>query len=181
VTRWKVHGARSVYSSDSVSLELADVELTDGTRLEHHIVRSPFDLVAVVVHDERGVLCLKRYRFIPERWVWDVPAGKIGQDESAADAAVRASVEETGWQPSGVREVTAYHPLPGISDQRVVICAAETAEQVGAPNPNEAELVDWIELGRVHELVQAGEVDGPSLVALLWALSPGAAPPRRAR
>jgi 8-oxo-dGTP pyrophosphatase MutT (NUDIX family) len=184
VTRWRVHGARPLYSTDSVSLELADVELTDGTRLEHHIVRSAFDLVAVVVRDEHGVLCLRRYRFIPERWVWDVPAGKIGADETAVDAAVRASVEETGWQPAGVREVTAYHPLPGISDQRVVICVADTAEQVGPPNPNEAELVEWVEPGRARELVAAGEVDGPSLVALLWVLDPpgaGAAPPRRAR
>ena len=162
---------RSVYSSDSVSLELAEVELPDGTRLEHHIVRSQFDLVAVVVRSERGVLCLRRHRFIPERWVWDVPAGKIRAGEDVVDAAVRASVEETGWRPAAVRVVTSYYPLPGTSDQRVRICVAETAEQIDAPDPNEVERVEWIEPDRVRELIQGGEVDGPSLVALLWTLA----------
>lgn len=168
---------RSVYSSDSVSLEVAEVELPDGTTLEHHVIRSPFRLVVVVVRDERGVLCLRRHRFIPERWLWDVPAGKIGEGESVVDAAVRASVEETGWRPARVREVTSYYPLPGISDQSIAICAAETAEQIGAPNPNEADRVEWMEPDRLHELVQRGEVDGPSLVALLWTLSEWTAPP----
>ena len=170
MSEWKVHGVRSVYSSDSVSLELADLELTDGTRLLHHVVRSSFDLVVVVVRDERGVLCLRRYRFIPERWVWDLPAGKIGPGESPVDAAARAGVDETGWRPSGIRIDMGYHPLPGISDQRVVICVADTADQVGPPDPNEAQTVEWVEVGRIRELMQAREIDGPSLLALLWVL-----------
>jgi 8-oxo-dGDP phosphatase len=171
LSRWKVHGVRSVYSSDSVSLELAEVELPDGSRVAHHVVRSPFDLVAVVVRDERGVLCLRRHRFITERWLWDVPVGKIRAGEPVVDAGVRASLEETGWQPTGVRLVLSYHPLPGIFDQRVVICVADTAEQMDAPNPNEAERVEWLDPDRLRELIRAGEIDGPSLVALLWALT----------
>jgi 8-oxo-dGTP pyrophosphatase MutT (NUDIX family) len=103
--------------------------------------------------------------------VWDVPAGKVGAGESVADAAVRASVQETGWQPGGVRLVTSYYPLPGISDQRVTVCEADTAEEIAEPNPNEAERVEWIKPDRMGQLVRAGEVDGPSLVALLWTIT----------
>ena len=171
MSEWQVLSRRSVYLSDSVSLELAELELTDGTRLEHHVIRSAFDLVAVVARDERGVLCLRRHRFIPDRWVWDVPAGKVERGESVVDAAVRASVEETGWRPDGARVVASYYPLPGLSDQKISVCIADTAQQVAAPNPNEAERVEWLEPDRLRELMQSGEVDGPSLVALLWTIS----------
>jgi 8-oxo-dGTP pyrophosphatase MutT (NUDIX family) len=149
----------TVYESDVLRLEL--------TELDHHVIRMAFELAAVVVRDaERGVLMLHRHRFIIDRWLWDVPAGKLARDESPSDAAVRASVDETGWRPYGVRLLGSYHPLPGITDQRVHVCVADGADQVGELNPDECDRVEWIPPARVREL----DVDGPSLTALLWAL-----------
>jgi len=174
MTRWKVHGARSLYESEWVRLELADVELTDGTRLDHHVIRIPFEVVSLVVWDaDRGVLLIWRYRFITERWAWDVPAGRVEPGESAVDAAARAAIEETGWRPGAVRLLGVYHPTPGISDQRFGVYVADAAEQMADPNPNEVERVEWVPVDRVRNLVRDGEVDGLSLTSLLWALSAG--------
>lgn len=38
---WRVHGERTIYRSPWVSLGLADVELPDGSRIDHHLVRFP--------------------------------------------------------------------------------------------------------------------------------------------
>src|SRR3977135_2173105 len=104
MTRWKVHGGRSLHESDTVRLELADVELTDGTRIDHYVIHIPLEIVSVVVFDGTGsVLLLWRYRFITDRWSWDVPAGKGAPGEAPEDAAVRASVDETGWRPGPPR------------------------------------------------------------------------------
>ena len=167
VTQWRVHGSRSLYESDTVGLELADVELTDGTRIEHHVIRTAFQLAAVVVRDRERILLLHRHRFIVDRWLWDVPAGKVAPGERPERAAARACVEETGWRPHTVRLLGAYHPLPGISDQRVHVCVAGGAEQVGEPNANECARVEWIPVEGVRDL----ELDGPTLTALLWALA----------
>ena len=57
--RWRVHGERSLYESDWVNLRLVDVELPDGNRFEHHVVRTPYEAAGVVVVDpSRGVLLL---------------------------------------------------------------------------------------------------------------------------
>jgi 8-oxo-dGTP pyrophosphatase MutT (NUDIX family) len=166
--QWRVHGVHTLHESDTLTHELADIELPDGTRGDHHVIRMAFELAAVVVRDtERGLLMLHRHRFIVDRWVWDVPAGKVAAGESPEDAAARAAVEEIGWRPSGTRLLGSYHPLPGITDQRVHVCVADGAEQVGQPNPNECDRVEWIPLERVRDL----DVDGPSLTALLWALA----------
>ena len=71
---WTVHGERSVYESEWMSLSLVDVELPSGKRFEHHVLRMPCDAAGVVVDDpERGVLLLWRHRFISDTWGWEVP------------------------------------------------------------------------------------------------------------
>jgi len=183
MTRWKVHGERSLHESDTVRLGLADVELTDGTRIDHYVVRIPFDVVSLVVSDaEARVLLLWRYRFIPNRWCWDVPAGKVAAGEAPADAAARASVEETGWRPGEPRLLGEYHPSPGISDQRFGVYVANGAERVAEPSVNEVERLEWMPVAEVRKLIREGQVDGVSLTSLLWALdaeelSPDASPP----
>jgi 8-oxo-dGTP pyrophosphatase MutT (NUDIX family) len=171
VSFWTVHGTRSLYESDTVRLELADVELTDGTRIDHHVIRIPFEIASVVVRDaDDRVLLLRRHRFVVDRWCWDVPAGKVAAGETAEDAAVRAAVDETGWRPDAVSLLGRYHPSPGISDQGFAVCTADGAARVGEPDANEAEAVEWVPVERVRQLVSEGGVDGLSLTSLLWAL-----------
>lgn len=174
MAQWKVHGERSLHESDTVRLAIADLELTDGTRGDHYIIRIPFQVVSVVISDGEGrVLLIWRHRFIPDRWCWDVPAGKVAAGEPPADAAARASVEETGWRPGPPRLLGEYHPSPGISDQRLGVYVAHGAERVGEPSPNEVERLEWVPVAEVRKRIRDGEVDGLSLTSLLWALEAG--------
>ena len=173
MTRWTVHGERSLYESEWMQLRLVDVELPDGERFEHHVLRIPREAAAAVVHDpERGVLLLWRHRFVTDSWGWEVPGGRIDEGESPEQAAERETLEETGWRPRALRPIGAYHPLAGAVDQRFHVFLAEGAEHVGEPaDRNEAERVEWVPVERVRELIRAGEVsDGYSLTGLLWAL-----------
>lgn len=171
--RWTVHGERAVYESPWMSVLLADVELPSGKRFEHHLMRQPHEAAAAVVHDpERGILLLWRHRFITDRWGWEVPAGSIDPGEQPADAAVRETLEETGWRPGPLRPLVEFTPMPGSVDQTFHVFLADGAEHEGEPeDPDEAERVEWVPLPRVRELVRGGGVvDGYSLVALLWFL-----------
>jgi 8-oxo-dGTP pyrophosphatase MutT (NUDIX family) len=175
--RWTVHGERSLYESEWMNLRLVDVELPDGTRFEHHVLRLPREAAAAVVHDPgRGVLLLWRHRFITDSAGWEIPAGRIEPDETAEQAAARETLEETGWRPGSLRLVGTYHPLPGAVDQRFHVFVAEGATYVGAPaDRNEAERIEWVPVARVRELLRAGEItDGYSVTGLLWALESGA-------
>jgi 8-oxo-dGTP pyrophosphatase MutT (NUDIX family) len=171
---WTVHGERSVYESPWVSLRLVDVEVPDGPRFDHHVVRTPRPAVGVVVHEAgRGVLLLWRHRFITDTWGWEVPAGGVDPGESLDVAAAREVLEETGWAPGPLRRLHGYHPSNGLSDQRFELFAADGAAYVGEPtDPAESSRIEWVPAARVRELVRTGEVlDGMSLTALLWWLA----------
>ena len=127
-------GSESVYESEWVCLTLADVEIPDGERFEHHVVRMPNHAAGTVVHDsERGVLLLWRHRFITDTWGWEIPAGRIDPGETPEHAAARETLEETGWRPGPLRPLVRFQPTNGISDQVFNIFLADGATHVGDP------------------------------------------------
>jgi 8-oxo-dGTP pyrophosphatase MutT (NUDIX family) len=171
--RWTVHGERSLYESEWMSLRLVDVELPSGARFEHHVLRIPREAAAAVVHDPaRGVLLLRRHRFVTDSWGWEIPGGRVDEGETPLEAAARETLEETGWRPGPLRELFSYHPAPGGVDQTFHVFLAEGAAEEGEPDEDEAERVEWVPLDTVRTLVADGQVtDGYSLTALLWVLA----------
>ena len=174
--RWTIHGERAVYDSEWMRLVLVDVEVPGGPRFDHHVVRIPRPAAGTVVRDpDRGVLLIWRQRFITDTWGWEIPAGRIEAGESPQEAAVRETVEETGWRPGPLTRLGAYHPSNGASDQVFNLFIADGAERVGEPtDPGESERIAWVAPGEVHRLIADGRIyDGLSLTGLLWALAFG--------
>ena len=136
----------------------------------------PNQAAGTVVHDEVcGLLLVWRHRFITDTWGWEIPAGGIDPGETAAEAARRETIEETGWEPGPLRQLVTYHPTNGLSDQAFHCFVASGASHVGEPtDPGEAERVEWVPVDRVRQIVRDNEMlDGLSLTAVLYALAFG--------
>jgi 8-oxo-dGTP pyrophosphatase MutT (NUDIX family) len=177
--RWTVHGERPIYESSWVSLVLVDVEIPDGERFEHHVVRTPCPAAGAVVFDpDRGVLLLWRHRFITDTWGWEIPAGRVDPGETPIEAAAREAYEETGWRAGPLTPLVRFQPSNGISDQVFEIFLAEGATHVGEPiDASESERIEWVPLPRLREEMQSGRMlDGLSLTALSYALAFGHLP-----
>lgn len=175
--QWRVHGERPIYQSEWVDLTLVDVEIPDGPRFEHHVVRMPAAAAATIVHDpDRGVLLLWRHRFITDTWGWELPAGRIDAGETPEQAAARETLEETGWQPGPIRHLLSYHPVNGLSDHTFHVFVADGATEIGPPSdPTEADRVEWVPIEELRAIVARGEMpDGFSLTGILHALVTGA-------
>jgi 8-oxo-dGTP pyrophosphatase MutT (NUDIX family) len=174
--RWDVHGERVLYDCEWLRLTVADVEVPNGRRFDHHIVRMPNKAAGTVVHDaERGVLLLWRHRFITDTWGWEIPAGGIDPGETPEDAARRETREETGWEPGPLRALVRYQPTNGLSDQVFHTFVADGARHIGAPtDPTEAERIEWVPVEGLRRIVRDGEMqDGLSLTAALYAIAFG--------
>ncbi|SRR5712691_10308325 len=168
MTRWRIHGETPLYTSKRVNLRLVDVELPDGTRFGHHVVRMDFPAVGVVVRDPLlGVLLLRRHRFITDTWGWEIPAGGVDPGETPERAAEREAIEETGWRPLGLEHLGFSHPSNGLMDQRFEYFLAGGAEQVGEFDRAETESIAWFAPDDVRTLLEQGELmDGLSMTGL---------------
>lgn len=171
--RWMVHGERTVYESEWMTVALVDVEIPDERRFEHHVLRMRPAAGTVITDPDRGVLLLWRHRFITDTWGWEIPGGRIEDGETPAVAAEREAFEETGWRPGPIAELTSYAPGNGHSDGIFHLFRAAGAEYVGDPTDrSESERIEWLPWGSVRSEIAAGRVyDGMTLTALTYVLA----------
>lgn len=174
--QWQTYGEHTIYDSPWVRLTTVDVDVPGQGRIDHHVIRMPAQAAGcVVVDDALRVLLLWRHRFITDTWGWEVPAGRIDDGESPAQAARRETLEESGWRVADVVPLVAYQPSNGLSDQVFHLFWATGAEHVGPPSdPSEADRIAWVDRPALLDLLATGGVrDGLSLTALLYALQLG--------
>jgi 8-oxo-dGTP pyrophosphatase MutT (NUDIX family) len=174
--RWQVHGERALYRSEWLDLTLVDVEIPDGARFEHHVVRFPRPAAGVILHDPgRGVLLLWRHRFIVDEWGWEIPGGRVEAGETLEQGAAREALEESGWEAGPLRPVCSFHPATGVSDQTFHVFLADGATDRGAPaDASESERIAWLSIREVREAIRRGEIrDGLSLTGLSTAFALG--------
>lgn len=162
-----------MYDNRWVRLDLVDVEPPGVKRFEHHVVRLQHVAITVVLDDQDRVLMLWRYRFVPDRWGWELPGGIVDAGEDARTCAAREVEEETGWRPARLDHVVTYQPMVGMVDSTHEIFVAHGAEHVGEPTDvEEAGRVEWVPLGDIPDLMERGQLMGSgTLVGLLHVLA----------
>jgi 8-oxo-dGTP pyrophosphatase MutT (NUDIX family) len=121
-SRWKTFGERVIYDNPWVWLGQVDVELPDGERFWHHVVRLHRAAMMVLVDGQDRVLLLWRHRFVQDRWGWELPGGLIDEGEEPAETAVRELEEETGYRAGRVEHLITFQPMVGMVDSEHVVC-----------------------------------------------------------
>ena len=165
---------KAIYENEWVSLYVDEVQYADGTVLpEHHVVHFDYEAAAVVVENAHGELLLIRSnRYVTQSTAWELPAGRVDPGETAAEAATREVMEETGYRITDLRQIYRYYPTNGISDQAFVLFRAVAQEQVGTPDPREVSETRWFSRADVRSMIARNEIlCGLSLTGLLMALS----------
>ena len=169
--QWKNLGENTVYENQWLQVNLADVELPDGRRLDHYLIRLRPVAMATAVNERNEVLLLWRHRFITDSWGWELAAGVVEEGEDLAEAAAREMVEETGWRPGPLRHLMTVEPAGGLVDARHHIYWSTSAELVGHPADDfESERREWLPLKETPDLIGRGEVPAANTTAALLML-----------
>ncbi len=129
--------------------------------------------MSAVLHGEDRVLMLWRYRFVPQRWGWELPGGIVDAGEDPHATALREVEEETGWRPERLEHVVTYQPMVGMVDSPHEIYVGRGARRVGKPTDlEEADHGVWVPLADAPGLMAKGQLMGSgTLVALFHILA----------
>lgn len=164
----KIH---PLYRGKIVQLNLENVILPNGNRVELEIVHHPGG-VAVLAEDAEGRLCLiRQYRHAVGGWLWELPAGKREAGEAAELTARRELLEEVGVEAASWHKLGQLVPSPGILTEVVHLYhACELNQQTHAHEAEEVIEIHWFTLEEIELMVTQGRiVDAKTLVGLyLW-------------
>ena len=97
--------------------------LSDG---EVATVRRRPMLVLIPMRDCSHVVLTWHYRAAIGRASWELPASRLGHDESLNDAAVRSCLEHFGLMPGCVQHLCGLHPVPKCCDEEIIFCRVVT-------------------------------------------------------
>ncbi len=163
--------AETVFAGNIIRVETGEVILPGGVRMAMEAVRHPGGAGVVALDEARRVCVLRQYRPVLDAWVWEIPAGKLDDEEAPELAAQRELAEEAGvraahWQPLG--DMLAS---PGVFDEVVHLYLATGLTAV-ATDLGEHEILEchWLDLDAAVARCLSGEFnDAKTVIALLRA------------
>lgn len=144
-----------------------------GITARRDVVRHPGSVVVLAVADgPRGpsVLLERQYRHAAQDFLWELPAGRIGDGETALAAARRELLEETGYTAGRWKRALDFYSSPGFLDETMTVYLARGLK-AGRARPESDELISTrlFPLATAVRMATRGTIrDGKTLAALFW-------------
>jgi len=142
----------------------------DGFTFERDVVRHPGAVCVVPLEASGDVVCVRQYRSAIDRYVLEIPAGKMDvPGEPPALGARRELAEEVGLVAGVLTPLVTFFNSPGFTDEVTHCFLAEGLVEVGRSTQGIEEdhmTVERIPLSGVGDLVASGElVDAKTIIA----------------
>jgi ADP-ribose pyrophosphatase len=141
-----------------------------GYRIRRYVVRHAGSAVIMPVDEKNRVLLVRQYRLPADKYLWELPAGKIDDGENALQAAKRELIEETGLRAKKLKKLALFHPSPGFLQETMTIYLATELTQ-GDARPMEDERIEtkWFTRKELRESIRTNKItDAKTMIGLLY-------------
>ena len=155
------------YEGRILTLTVDDVRLSDGSLSVRECVRHSGGAAVLLIKDD-CVLLVKQFRYLYGKEIYEIPAGKLNDNEDSALAAARELEEETGYQTKLVHMLDLY-PSPGYTDEIIHIYFAETYKYV-EQKLDEGEFLncEFVPMNEVLKMIESGVICDAKTVSAIY-------------
>jgi ADP-ribose pyrophosphatase len=174
--RAKVLSSRCVFRGPVFAVTSDTVIEPSGIKARRDTVRHQGSVVVLAVEDadsrrgEPRVLLERQYRYAADDYLWELPAGRIDQGESALQAGKRELLEETGYTARHWQRALFFYASPGFCDETMAIYLARGLQR-GTAQPEADEVISkrLFSLSAVLRMVRSGRIrDGKTIAGIFW-------------
>jgi len=142
--------------------------LPNGHAVTLEIVDHPGAVLIIPFISKDKVIMLRQYRAVIDTYLYEFPAGTLGQGEKHSHCAYRELIEETGYKAGKIKKIGKIYPCPGYSTEQIVFFTARELT-VCARQPEQDEIIETSVMNRkqVQRLFSSGKiVDAKTICAL---------------
>jgi ADP-ribose pyrophosphatase len=167
---------RRVYSGRVLDLDIDTVRFPNGSTGQLEIIRHPGASAVLPFLDspedpDPRILLIRQYRYAAERFLYEVPAGRLDAGEDPLQCAHRELREETGYAAGRMEELGGFFTTPGFIDEFIYAYAAsELSAGTSAHESDEFITVEAHRLSEALEMISRSRIiDGKTMIAILVA------------
>ena len=170
----RVLSSKTVYKGKIFSVTSDEVEEPGGVTARRDVVRHNGSVVVLAVDassdpDDPNVLLIRQYRHAADKFLLELPAGRIEPGEKLIPAGKRELLEETGYRAKRWSRHVEYFASPGFLAEGMNILLAEDLTH-GDASPEEDERIEVYPtpLSEAVKLALTGKLhDGKTLIGIL--------------
>ncbi|MGA3334568.1 MAG: NUDIX hydrolase [Terracidiphilus sp.] len=145
-----------------------------GRQNQRDVVRHNGSVVILALDDSKSkrdpwIVMERQYRYAANRYLWELPAGKLDPGEEPLAGAQRELAEETGYKAKKWQPLVEYYPSPGFLGESMKVFLAKGL-QAGDARPEEDEEIELrlVKLSEVLKMIEKGMIlDGKTLASVL--------------
>ncbi len=166
----KITKSKEVYNCGLFRVTENEASDKTGYAIKRSVIRHNGSAVMMAVDEKNRVLLVRQYRLPADRYLWELPAGKVDDGETPAQAAKRELIEETGMRAKKWKKLTTFFPSPGYVEEKMTIYLA-TELTAGEAKPMDDERIEtrWFTKKEFAEMIRSNKiVDGKTMIAYLY-------------
>jgi ADP-ribose pyrophosphatase len=179
----RVLSSRVSYRGPVFTVTTDEVEEPGGVRARRDVIRHSGSIVILAV-DEPGtqarakkaakheplILLERQYRHAAQSMMWELPAGRIDDGETALTGAKRELLEETGYTARQWKRILHFYVSPGFLSETMTIYLARGLKAGQAqPEPDEKIAVKFFPLSEAKRMAVDGRIqDAKTIAGILW-------------
>jgi len=161
--------SKKIFGGKIIELHVDEVELQNNKVVTREKVTHPGAVGIVPLNKEGKIILVKQFRYPTGSVLLEIPAGKMGKNENAADCARRELKEEIGASGGRLIHLSTFYTSPGFCDEILYLYLAIDFERK-ENNLDEDEFLDVVELRMKDTLtyIKNGKIkDAKTIIGIL--------------
>jgi ADP-ribose pyrophosphatase len=157
----KITETREVYACRLFRVtEDKAVDPKSGFEIARAVVRHMGSAVMLAIDEKKRILLVRQYRLPADKYLWELPAGKVDPGEKPLQAAKRELAEETGYKAKKWEKLASFFVSPGYVAERMTIFRA-TGLTAGDATPMDDERIEtrWFTRKELRQMIHSGKIE----------------------
>ncbi len=170
-TPWQQITSRRIYANKWMALREDQVRLPDGRETIYGVVDCGNCVGVLPFVDPGHVVLVGQYRYVAQKFTWEMPTGGVRPGESLESAAQRELAEEAGQRAGRLTWISTYHTSKSVMNETAHLYLGESLTSIDQP-ADETEFIER-QIFPFHEvlaMVRRAEItDSMTVIAVLHA------------